>query len=414
MIVWGGVSHIELMWENAAFARIFRRLGSFSRVIQFDRRGVGMSDRTPGLATLETRMEDVRAVMDAAGCERVALFGESEGGPMSMLFAATYPERTTGLVLYGPLVRLIADETFPWAWSREDFEALLDSALSDWGAEDQIAFWAPSVADDPAARRFFSRFTRLSGSPGSFKDQMMMNADIDVRPVLHAVNVPTLVLHRTGDLVVDVHQGRYAARHIPGAKFVELPGADHFLMGGDPEQLVDEVEEFLTGVRGQHEVDRILATVAFTDIVGSTQRAAELGDREWRNLLDQHDAAVRRELQRFNGREVNTTGDGMLAAFDGPARGIRCARAITEAMEPLGVEIRAGLHTGECEVRGSDLGGLAVHIAARVGSLAAPGEVLVSSTVKDLVAGSGITFTERGTHVLKGVPDEWRLYSVES
>jgi pimeloyl-ACP methyl ester carboxylesterase len=411
VVVWGTMSHIELMWENAKFARIFRRLGSFSRVIQFDRRGVGLSDRPPGLSTLEERMEDVRTVMDAAGCERAAVFGESEGGPLCALFAATYPERTRALILYGALVRLVADEQFPWAASNDDVDELVQGAIESWGAEDQIAFWAPSMADDPAARQFFARFTRLSSSPGSFKQQFLLNTELDIRPILPSVGVPTLVLHRRDDLVVDVGQARFLAEHIPGARLVEIEGTDHFLIGGDPEPFVDAIEEFLTGARASIETDRVLATIAFTDIVGSTQLAADLGDRKWRSLLDEHDALVRQELQRFNGRAVNTTGDGVLAAFDGPARAIRCAQSITRAVAGLGIDVRAGLHTGECEIRGDDLGGLAVHIASRIGGLAQPREVLVSSTVKDLVAGSGITFAERGSHVLKGVPEEWRLFA---
>ena len=412
VLVWGAFSHIELLWENANVARILGRLASFCRVVHFDRRGVGMSDRPPGVSTLETRMEDVRAVMDSAGCERATHFGESEGGPMSILFAATYPERTNGLVLYGPLLRLIRDDDFPWALEIGDITQFADTLLADWGSEDTIGFWAPSLVDDPAARRFFSRLVRQSSSPGAARQLILTNAETDVRSILPAVTVPTLVLHRRDDLAVPVGQGRFAAEHILDARYVELDGADHLLMAGDPDVLVDEIEEFLTGMRGRHDADRVLATVMFTDIVASTRRLAEIGDRRWRSLLDQHDTVVRHQLARFSGRELNTTGDGLISAFDGPARAIRCAQAITEAVRSLGIEARVGLHTGECEVRGEELAGLAVHIAARVCELAASGEVLVSSTVKDLVAGSGIAFSERGTHALKGVPDEWRLFAV--
>jgi class 3 adenylate cyclase len=414
VLVWGGISHIELMWEDHNLARIFRRLASFSRVIQFDRRGIGLSDRAAANATLEERMEDVAAVMDAARSERAAIFGESEGGPMSALFAATYPERTTALILYGPLVRMIGDSGFPWAPTREVFEQAMDTTVEQWGSEEGIWAWAPSVGDDPNARLFFARFARQSASPGAFRHQMLMNAEIDVRPILPVITVPTLVVHRGRDQVVNVGQGRYAAEHIPGARYVELDGEDHLLIGGDPDALVDEVEEFLTGVRQSREIDRVLATVLFTDIVGSTQLAAELGDRAWRRKLDEHDDVTRRELRRFNGREVKATGDGILATFDGPARAVRCASAIGEATKRIGLDVRAGLHTGECEVRGTDLGGLAVHIAARVGALAGAGEVLVSSTVKDLVVGAGIGFVERGTHSLKGVPGEWRLFAAQA
>ena len=411
VIVWGGISHIEMMWDDPTLARIFRRLGSFARVIQFDRRGTGMSDRPGGPATLEDRMHDVGAVLDAVGSERAAVIGESEGGPMSCLFAATYPERVTALVLYGPVIRMVGDESFPWAPAREVFDAVLDHAVAHWGSEDLIWGWAPSIGDDPRARHFFSRFVRLSTSPTAYREQMWVNADIDVRAVLPMIAVPTLVLHRRDDTAISVGQGRYAAGRIPGARYVELEGEDHFLIGGDPGPLLDEIEEFLTGVRTGRDVDRVLATIVFTDIVGSTGLAAELGDRAWRDVLDRHDALLRRQLLRFGGQEVKTTGDGMLARFDGPARAVGWARSAIEAAAELGVQLRAGLHTGECELRGTDLAGLAVHVAARIGDLAAPGEVLVSAVVRDLVAGSGITFAERGTHPLRGLAERWALFA---
>jgi class 3 adenylate cyclase len=353
-------------------------------------------------------MDDVRAVMAAAGCERAALIGVSEGGPMSALFAATYPDRTAALVLYGTFA-----EFRSWVPTPEHLEHFLHAIDATWGTGESLLHLAPSVADDPRFRRWWARHERLGASPGAAMDLMRMNSEIDVRHVLPAIRVSTLVLHRSGDVFVDVGGGRYVAAHIPEAKYVELPGVDHPPFVGDAEAVLQEVEEFLTGVRPAPEPDRVLATVLFTDIVRSTERAAELGDRRWRDLLGAHHTAVRRELERFRGREVDTAGDGFLATFDGPARAVRCARAIHDAVRPLGIELRAGLHTGEIELLGDDIGGIAVHIAARVAALAGPGEVLASSTVKDLVAGSGLRFEDRGTRALKGVPDEWRLFAAE-
>ena len=411
VLVWGGISHIELLWDDPTLDRIFRRLASFSRVIQFDRRGTGMSDRPPGPASLEDRMEDVRTVLDAVGSDKAVVLGESEGGPMCCLFSATYPERTTALILYGPVIRMVGDKGFPWAPAREVFDEVLETTALAWGSPDLIWGWAPSVGDDPRARQFFSRFMRLSSSPGAYVDQMRTNADIDVRSVLPLIGVPTLILHRSGDTAINVGQGRYAARRIPGARYAELPGDDHLLIAGDPDPLLDEIEEFLTGVRGGRDLDRVLATIVFTDIVDSTRRAAELGDRRWRELLDRHDTLLRRLLPHFSGREVNTTGDGMLARFDGPARAVGWARAALEATRELDIELRAGVHLGECELRGRDLAGVAVHVAARIGALAHPGEVLVSQTVHDLVAGSGIVLDARGTHELRGTGGWWALYA---
>lgn len=414
VLVWGGMSHIELLWDDPVLVRVFRRLGSFARVIQFDRRGTGMSDRPPRVATLEERMQDVVTVMDAAGSARAAIFGESEGGPMSCLFAATKPERTTALVLYGPVIRMVGEVTFPWAQSRESFEAALDLAEASWGSEELIWAWAPSIGDDPKARQWFARFMRLSSSPSAYRAQMLVNADIDVRAILPSITAPTLVLHRRDDTAIAVGQGRYAAEHIPGAHYVELPGEDHLLIGGDPDQLLDEIEQFLTGIRGARHADRIVATIVFTDIVDSTAVAARMGDEAWRRLLDEHDRVLRRQLGLCGGREVNTTGDGMVARFDGPGRAIDWAVSVIEAVRSLGIEVRAGVHTGECEVRGKDLAGLSVHIAARVAALADPGEVLVSRTVSDLAAGTGVAFRERGQHALQGVGGEWALLAVES
>src|SRR4051812_5494069 len=413
VLVWGGVSHIELFWETARFARFFERLASFARVIQFDRRGIGLSDRVGGVATLEERMDDVRAVMDAAGCERAALFGESEGAPMSVLFAATYPERTIALIPYGPLVSFVG-EGLPWAMPRDDYDRVLDALVAGWGEGSSIDLFAPSLADDPAARRAASRIEKYAATPSAFRHALEMNASIDIRPVLPSVKVPTLVLHRTGDLVVGVEQGRYLAAHITGAKLVELDGSDHLLGAGDVDAVADEVQQFLTGSHGSDEPERVLATVVFTDIVDSTRRAADLGDRAWTELLDRHDEVSRRLVESHRGQLIKSTGDGLLATFDGPARAIRCSTSLRQALRTIGLETRVGVHTGEIERRGDDIGGIGVNIAARVEAAAAPGEILVSRTVTDLVAGSGLTFVDRGEHELKGVPGTWRLFSVDA
>lgn len=412
LLVWGGISHIELLWDDPNLARIFRRLSSFARVIQFDRRGTGMSDRPGGPATLEDRVQDLAVVLDAAGSHQAAIFGESEGGPTACLFAATFPHRTAALILYGPVIRMVGEASFPWASARDVFDAALDATVDDWGSEDLIWGWAPSVGDDPRARQFFARFMRLSSSPAAYREQMLVNVEIDVREILPLIKVPALVLHRRDDTAINVGQGRYAAERIPGARYVELPGDDHLLIGGDPDPLVEEIEEFLTGIRPTRDPDRTVATIVFTDIVASTAAAARLGDQSWRRLLDEHDHVLRRQLGIFGGREVNTTGDGMVARFDGPGRAVKWARSVLEGVRPLGVELRAGIHTGECEVRGRDLAGVSVHVAARIASLARPGEVLVSKTVSDLAAGTGVEFLERGVHTLRGVTGRWPLLSV--
>ena len=411
-LVWvpGWVSHLEHSWEEPSNARFLHRLASFSRLIMLDKRGTGLSDRVSinELPTLEQRMDDVRAVMDAVGSQRAALMGVSEGGAMTALFAATYPERTTALVLYAANARHPAHDL-----TAEQLQPILDAFERSWGQGMAWPMWAPSRADDPQLKEWGARFERLGGSPGAAVALFRMAAAIDIRKVLPAIRVPTLILHRTGDQALPVMDSRYMAEQIPGAKYVELPGMDHVWFVGDADAILNEVQEFLTGVRPGPEPDRVLATVLFTDIVGSTQRAGELGDRRWRDLLDSYYALSRRELGRFRGREIKTMGDGFLATFDGPARGIRCACAISDSVGQLGLAIRAGLHTGECEMMGDDVGGIAVHIGARVATEATAGEVLVSSTVKDLVAGSGLQFEDRGSHALKGVPEEWRLFAVE-
>jgi class 3 adenylate cyclase len=414
VFVSGWVSNLDLMWEEPSFARFLRRLASFSRLILFDKRGTGLSDRVPDddLPTLEARMDDVRAVLDAVGAERAALLGHSEGGPMCLLFAATYPERTVALVLIGTYARRLVGDGYPFGAAPQAYEAFLQEIADGWGGPVGLEGRAPSLIDDQRFRTWWSDYLRMSASPGAALALTRMNGDIDVRPALETIAVPTLVVHRTGDRSLPVEGARYLADRIRGATLAELPGDDHLPFVGDQDAILDEIEEFLTGVRRSVETDRVLATVLFTDIVGSTKRAVQLGDREWRDLLDSHHRAVRRELDRWRGTEVDTAGDGFLATFDGPARAIRCACAIRDAVRGLGLEIRAGLHTGECEVHGETVAGIAVHIGARVAALAGPGEVLVSSTVKDLVAGSGIEFDEHGEYELKGVPGRWRLYSV--
>jgi pimeloyl-ACP methyl ester carboxylesterase/class 3 adenylate cyclase len=414
VLVLGFATHLELQWESPPFARFFERISSFSRLILFDKRGTGLSDPVNEVPTLEQRIDDVRAVMDAAGSDRAALFGISEGGPMSVLFAATHPDRVAALVLHGAMGRTTEAPDYPWA---SPAEALRESATEFiapyWGqnAEGMIELFAPSLADDPQMLEFTARIERSAASPAMVQQIFEMFLDIDVRAVLPTLHVPTLVLHRHGDRVVNRRAGEELAAQIPGARYVELPGIDHLPWAGDSEAILGEIEEFLTGARSVPEPDRVLATVMFTDIVGSTAQAAEFGDARWRELLASHQAAVRNELARFHGHEVKTLGDGSLATFDGPARAIRCGHAIAEAARPLGLEVRIGLHCGEVELMDEDVGGIAVHIAARVGALAGAGEVLVSSTVKDLVAGSGIQFVDRGAKQLKGISDEWRLFA---
>lgn len=407
----GFVSHLEYDWEHPRPARFFRRLASFSRLIRFDKRGTGLSDRV-AIPTLEERMDDVRAVLDATGSSRAALIGVSEGGPMSLLYAATYPERTSALVLYGSYARRAWAPDHPFGVTSERMRGILETLEKDWGASVAMEIWSPSMLGDDAYKQWRATYLRLAASPGAAISVMRMNMEIDARHVLPAIGVPTLILHRTGDRLTPVDQARHMAKHIRCAKLVELPGEDHTPWVGDTDALLDEIEEFLTGIRHGPEPDRILATVLFTDIVGSTKRAVELGDRDWRELLAQHHAIVRRQLARFRGHEVNIAGDGFLATFDGPGRAIRCAVSICREVRSLGIDVRAGLHSGECQVEDSKVEGIAVHIGSRVAATAKPGEVLVSSTVKDLVVGSGIAFEDRGMHALKGVPGEWHLFAV--
>jgi class 3 adenylate cyclase/pimeloyl-ACP methyl ester carboxylesterase len=407
------ISQIEHNWDEPRVARYFRRLASFSRLIMFDRRGSGLSDPVPNAPTLEEQMDDVVAVMDAAGSEQAAVFALLEGGAMALLFAATHPERTTALALYEAQPRMSWAPDYDWALRAEDREEYVRHAVEGWGDGSSLAALSPNA--DARLQEWYAKLQRLAASPGMAAKLMRMNGEVDVRAVLPLIQAPTLVLHRPADKYIDIRHSRYLVDHIPGARLVELPGEETlgFGSGSGIEAELDEIEEFFTGMRHVPDPDRILATVMFADIVDSTRHAAEMGDRRWRDLLESLEGAVRSELQRFRGRAVKTMGDGFLATFDGPARAIRCATALREmAEERFGVEVRTGLHTGEIEVIGDDVGGIAVHIGARVGGLARGGEVLVSGTVKDLVVGSGIAFEDRGERELKGVPGEWRLWAV--
>jgi class 3 adenylate cyclase/pimeloyl-ACP methyl ester carboxylesterase len=413
------ISHIELDWEVPSRARFLNRLASICRLLRANQRGTGMSDREAGIPTLEMRMDDIRAVLDAAGSERAVLFGLGDAAPLSVLFAATYPERTSGLILMNASPRFVKSPSLPWLPTRGESQRQADDFERRWGdtafAYEFIGKANPSATEEE--RRSVARVFRLSVSPGAASAYIRMNIDVDVCDVLPLIRVPTLVMHRKDVGAWDIRSGRYLADHIPGARFVELPGADFSPASGDQEELFAELETFLADVvAGKHagvEPDRVLATVLFSDIVGSSEKAASLGDRSWRELLQRHHELVRRELERFRGQEVDTAGDGFFASFDGPARAIRCGCAISEAMPELGLEVRIGLHTGECELVEGKVAGIAVHTGARVAANAKPGEVLVSSTVKDLVAGSGLAFEDRGQHELKGIPGAWHLYAVQ-
>jgi class 3 adenylate cyclase len=404
-------SHVEARWELPGYAQYLRRLSSFSRLISFDKYGIGLSDPIPSkeLPPLEDWMDDVSAVMDAVGLERAAIVGAGEASPMAELFAATYPERTSALVLLNPTARISAAPGYEIGAPPEVQERLVSLVDQTWGRGDLIAALNPTLAGDSAAMEAWGRFFRLSASPATAAAVIRMLVELDVRDVLPSINVPTLIVHRQDNPIVTVDQGRYVAERIDGAKFVVVPGADYGLAVGDVDAVIDEVEEFLTGSRPAHPTDRVLATVLFTDIVDSTPRAVELGDARWRQVLEQHDALARGEVARFGGTIADFTGDGLVASFEGPARAVHCAFALRERLQTLGLEMRAGLHTGEIERRGEGIAGIGVHIAARVVGLAGAHEVLVSRTVRDLVTGSGLRFVERGTHALKGVPEEWEI-----
>jgi class 3 adenylate cyclase len=403
----GFISNLDHYWGEPTLVHFLSRLGSFSRLILFDKRGTGLSDRIGTLPTLEERMDDVRAVMDAVGSKRAALFGISEGGAMSLLFAATYPDRTQALILYGTYAHF-----HTWELPPDRFEGFLAKIERSWGTAASLVDFAPSKVADERFKEWWARFEQLGASPSAAIMLMRMNSQIDVRHVLPAIRIPTLILHRVGDTRVNVEGGRYLAANIPGARYVEFPGVDHVMWASDVDQIADQIEEFFTGTHSEVEPDRVLATVLFTDLVDSTKRAEELGDRRWRALLDEHDALVRREIDRFRGREIKSLGDGFLATFDGPARAVRCASAIRDAMRVLGLEVRSGVHTGEIELKGEDIGGIAVHVAARIAALAEGGQVLVSRTVRDLVAGSNLRLTDQGAHALKGLSESMPLYAV--
>jgi class 3 adenylate cyclase len=414
VFVTGFVGHLEVAMEYPATRRFFERLASFSRLVVYDKRGQGLSDRPDHPPTLEESMDDLRAVIDAAGLSRPAIFGISEGGPMAILFAASQPDRVSSLVLYGTWPRIVTAPDYEFGVDPEEIDGLVQLLREDWGGPVGVHLWAPSLADDEAFCDWWARFLRSGTSPRGAMQLLRLYEEIDVRHALPAIEAPTLVLHKSGDMLVPHMHGEYLAQHIPGARYVELPGADHVPFTEDADALLDEVEEFVVGTRGTREPERRLATVLFTDIVGSTDRAAAVGDRRWRDVVELHDEIVRKALARHRGREIKTMGDGFLATFDGPARAIRCAQEALREAERIGVPVRAGVHTGECDVVGDDLAGMAVNIGARVGALAEAGEVLVSQTVKDLVVGSGIDFEDRGAHTLKGVPGEWRLYASQT
>ena len=414
VFLFGWPSHLALMWEHPAFAGFLQRLASFSRLVLFDRAGNGMSDRGPTGHAFEDWMDEVRSVLAAVGSERAAFFGCHLGGRLALLYAATYPEQVLAVVTFGSHPATLRDEDYPWGSTPQQREQLLaafrDGTLdTDW----LLAMIALGDATDAATRRWWATFLHSAASPAESVDEITALGPVDIRGLLGSVHVPTLVLHRTGDRLADVHASRYMAQRLPQARFRELPGEDHFPFLGDQDTVVALTQEFLTGTLPVAEPDRVLATVLFTDLVDSTRLATQLGDQRWHRVLQEHNAVVRATLARFRGREVKTTGDGFLATFDGPARAIRAADAIRAELADDGLQIRVGLHTGECELLGDDIGGIAVHLAARVLGQAGAGEILCSRTVKDLVAGAGFGFTDRGTHRLKGVPDQWQLYAVQ-
>jgi class 3 adenylate cyclase len=414
-VVWapGTMSHLDLDWEIPQRALFFERFSKFCRLIRFDKRGTGLSDRPLKMATLEERTDDIRAVMDDIGLERANIFGVSEGGSMACLFAATYPQRVNSLLVWGAQARWIASPDHPWGQTKEEHDQMIAMIDDDWPSFDYITGPGAGVGRDadPAFIESISRYMRAAANPSAVRAYEIMNGQIDTRPILPSIQAPTLVMNRTGDPCARIEAARDMASRIPGAKFKDFPGNSHSMMLDDMETILSDIQEFITGERPIDYYDRILATVLFVDIASSTERAATLGDTRWRNVLNAYYAIVRKEFSRFRGKERNTTGDGFLATFDGPARAIRCALAITQTVKQLGIDVRAGVHTGECELMGDNVGGIAVHIGARIMAQAEPGNVLVSGTAKDLVSGSGIDFEDRGVYQLKGVPGEWRLFA---
>ena len=409
----GFVSHAEVLWEHPDMARALDRVASFARLIIFDKREQGLSDRVGRAPTIEEMVDDMNAVLDAAGSERAAVVGISEGGAMALMFAATHPDRTTHLVVWGGYARVTRAPGYEHGIPAEYLDGWTEQLGREWGGPVGLELFAPSRAEDPETQRWWAHLLRSGTSPRSVTALMELYKELDVRHVLPVISAPTLILHRAEDQVVPIEQGRYLAENIQGARFHEVPGRDHLLATEGGDEIAGEIEEFITGTRQARPPERVLATVLFTDIVDSTGHAARLGDQGWRELLDRHDSLVRKQVGRYHGQLVNTTGDGILATFDGPARAIECGAEIVRGVQALGIEVRAGLHSGECERRNGDVGGIAVHIGARVAAQADGGEVLVSRTVKDLVVGSGIEFDDRGTATLKGVPGEWRLYAVK-
>lgn len=408
----GIFSHVELQWENPHYERFLTRLASFTRLITLDMRGVGLSDRADHLPLLEDQMDDLTAVLDRVGAAKTAILGVSQAGPMAILYAASFPRKVDALILYGAYASSRHREDYPWGRDPEWITQYLAQLEQRWGQGTFLEQVAPSLTGDEAFQEWWGRFERYSSSPGNALAYASAHIDDDVRDLLKAVSVPTLVIQRSGDTYREAGQGKYIADGIPGAHYVEVPGRDHLPYVGDSDEIVDEIEEFLTGTRSGAELDRVLATVLFTDIVDSTGKAAELGDSRWQRVLSGYNQIINLQLTKHRGRLIGTAGDGALALFDGPARAIRCALAIRDSVHDLGLRIRAGLHTGEVKVGGDDISGLAVHIGARIAALAGPDEVLASRTVKDLVAGSGIAFLEQGIQELKGVPDRWELFSV--
>jgi class 3 adenylate cyclase len=408
----GSVTHLEVLWEEPRVSRFLTRLAGFTRLILMDPRGLGLSDRLTEIPTLDERVADLLSVLDAAESERAALFGNADTGPPCIAAAASHPERVGGLILCGTYAKASRSDDYPLGWTDEEFADFRQFVRDDWGTTERMENIAPSMVGDQPFLRWCATLSRVGASPRAILLLGEMTRSVDVRPLLPQIAVPTVVMHRIGDRINEVDHGRYLAERIPGARWVELPGDDFLLWAGDIDTIADEVEEFLTGRRGGGEATRVVATVMFTDVVGSTERARALGDRAWADLLEAHNARVRAELRRFGGREIDTSGDGFLTWFDSPASAITCARAVLGSVREIGVDLRIGLHTGECDIVGDKLRGIAVHIGARVASKAVAGEILVSQTVKDLVAGSAIEFQDRGSHELKGVPGDWRLYAV--
>ena len=412
VLVPGWISNIDVFWEDPAMVRFLNRLASFSRLILFDKRGTGLSDRVTDTPMLEERMEDVNAVLDAVGSKEAVLAGYSEAGTMVALFAATYPERTHSIIMIGSFARRIRTDDYPFGAAPESYQAFIKEIESNWGGPVGMEARVPSKVHDEQFKSWWSKFLRMGASPSTAGAITRMNMEVDVRTILPSIKVPALIIHADGDLVIGLDHGKYLAENIPNARLVVVRTDDHIPWIGAPNKILAEIEEFVTGDRTTREVQRVLSTLMFTDIVDSTQKATNLGDQQWADLLASHDQAIRHELSIYRGKEIDTAGDSFFASFDGPARALHCANAISQSVKKIGLSVRIGVHIGECELRGNTLAGIAVHIASRISALAAADQILVSRTVKDLVAGSGISFNDFGSHQLKGVPDPWQLYEV--